>query len=186
MGLVNPDDNTGATAADSSIKGHLILPMTAAVTFLGHPILGVGPGMHRYYYQRSLDALGLEPPLRQGDWYAHDLYLGVAADTGLLGLGCFLAIVYITLRNLVRVRKRWIHSRPEYAHMATGFLLALVNYLVSGIGFHFAYIRFFWLMMALGAMATYVLDAQVPVEESPDEDKAHVAPQPPRPLKVVS
>ena len=38
-------------------------------------------------------------PDRSTWWYAHNCYLQMTAETGLLGLGCFLWMVYVLLRH---------------------------------------------------------------------------------------
>src|SRR5690606_12304838 len=66
------------------------------------------------------------------------------------------AILYVTLRGLARMRKRWMSVRPDLANLATGLLLALVAYLTTGIFLHLSYARYFWLMMALANAAVYI------------------------------
>jgi O-antigen ligase len=94
---------------------------------------------------------------------AHNLYLELAANTGLLGLGSFLGAVGVTLVSLARVRRRCLDRRPELASMATAFLLAIVSYLATGLFLSPAYARYFWLIMAL-AWATCRLGADLPDE----------------------
>jgi hypothetical protein len=82
----------------------------------------------------------------------------------------------VTLRNLERTRKRFAQSRPELANMATAFMLAIITYMASGLFLHFAYIRYFWLMMALAGAASYIA-AQEAAEEStkPDQESEQTA-----------
>jgi hypothetical protein len=50
--------------------------------------------------------------------------------------------------------------------MATGFLLALVGYLASGLFLHLSYARYFWLVLALGGAAAVVINNVVGDPES--------------------
>jgi O-antigen ligase len=135
----------------------------AGLVFVDYPVVGVGSGLFPYYYREYAPKVGLR--VVTGNRQAHSLFPGLAAENGSLGLICFMAILYVTLRNLARTRKRWGQSRPELANMATGFLLAITSYITTGIFAHFGYIRFFWLMMALAAMASYVADVEVPMKK---------------------
>ena len=55
--------------------------------FADHPILGVGLGNYPLLYQQYSQRLGID--LRSEIRQAHNLYLEVAAETGLLGLLSF-------------------------------------------------------------------------------------------------
>jgi putative inorganic carbon (hco3(-)) transporter len=152
--------STGAEGPDGSILSRATEGLAALLVFVDHPVIGVGPGLFRFYYQDYAEFVGLR--VLAADRQAHDLYLGVAAETGALGLLCFMLILFVTLRNLDRARKRWAQSRPEIANMATAFMLAIVTYMTTGIFLHFAYLRFFWLMMALAGTASYIATTNAP------------------------
>jgi len=161
----------GAETADGSMLSRATEGLAALLVFIDHPVVGVGPGMFRYYYQDYAEYVGLR--VLAADRQAHNLYLGLLAETGALGMICFLLVVYVTLRNLNQVRKRMAISNPEGANMATAFMLAITAYLASGIFLHFAYIRYFWLMMALAGAASYIANAQAekqaPAQAAPPE-----------------
>jgi len=150
------DTETGVANADGATLGRLTEMGAAGLVFLDHPILGVGPGLFPLYYQEYADLIGLRT--QNSDRQAHDLYVSIAAETGGLGLACFLVIIYITLRGLARARKRWLVDEPEIANMATAYMLSIVTYLTTGIFLHFAFIRYFWLIMALAAAVIYIAE----------------------------
>ena len=164
----------GAADADGSMLSRATEGLAALLVFIDHPVIGVGPGMFRYYYQEYAEYVGLR--VLAADRQSHNLYLGLLAETGALGMLCFGLVVYVTLRNLNNVRKRLATSHPEYANMATGFMLSIVAYLASGMFLHFAYIRYFWLLMALAGAASYIAKSRV--EE--------VAAQTPEPVPATS
>ena len=138
-------------AADGSLMSRATENLAAALVFADHPLLGVGPGQFPRYYRDYAELVGIR--VLATDRQAHDLYLDIAAETGILGLGAFLAVVLVTLRDLARARRRWSRERPELANLATGFMLAMVSYLTTGLFLHLAFERYLWLMLGLAAAA---------------------------------
>ena len=129
--------------------------LAAALVFIEHPIIGVGPGMFRWYYREYAPRVpGLEG---SGDYAAHNFYAEVAAETGLLGLLAMASIFGLTIRELVRARRRWVGVDRDRETLATGFLLSMLVYLFTGLFLHVAYQRYFWLVMAIAAAAGWIL-----------------------------
>jgi O-antigen ligase len=157
------DDSGGVASADGATLSRLTEMGAAGLVFLDHPILGVGPGLFPLYYQSYADLIGLRT--LNEDRQAHDLYISIAAETGGLGLACFLMVIYMTLRGLARARKRWLQDEPEIANMATAYMLSIVTYLTTGIFLHFAFIRYFWLIMALSAAVIYIAEQRALAEQ---------------------
>jgi len=168
------EDSGGVATADGATLSRLTEMGAAGLVFLDHPILGVGPGLFPLYYQGYADLIGLRT-LNQ-DRQAHDLYISIAAETGGLGLACFLVVIYMTLRGLARARKRWLQDEPEIANMATAYMLSIVTYLTTGIFLHFAFIRYFWLIMALGAAVIYIADQRAQSEQKRNQAAQALAP----------
>jgi O-antigen ligase len=166
-GEVDVADGDGATLSRLTEMG------AAFYVFLDHPVLGVGPGLFPNYYQEYSELVGLR--LKNSDRQAHNLYLSIAAETGLLGIACFMYIVYITMRNLARARKRWMAERPEIANMATAYMLSIVTYLTTGLFLHFAFIRYFWLIMALAGAVMYIATRQEQAMTEVANDEAQPA-----------
>ncbi len=167
IGLVR-DEGTTQAQPDSALQNRAVEMMAAALVFADHPLVGVGPGMFKYYYAEYAVKAGgsVEPGLTR---QAHNLYLGIAADTGLLGLILFFAVVVMLFRSLARTRRRLLDKDPAMANLAAGFILALVVYLVTGIGLHFAYVRFFWIIVALAAVTTSLGDQLAEEAEASQE-----------------
>ena len=159
------EDSAGVAGTDGATQGRLGEMAAAGLVFADHPVIGVGPGMFQYYYQDYAESIGLQ--VHQTTREAHNLYLDIAAETGLLGLILFLAILFGTLHSLARTRKRWMQSRPELANMATGFLLAILSYMTTGLFLSLAYERYLWLMLGLAGAASYVLSAESLTETGP-------------------
>jgi O-antigen ligase len=148
---------TGDTASgspDTAVLSRATEAITAVLVFADHPILGVGPGRFPSYYRLYADDVGIL--VKQRDREAHDLYLGILAEEGIVGFVVFMGILGITLRDLIRVRRRWLKTRPDIAAMATGLLLSIVTYMTTGLFLHLSYARYFWLMLALAGAAAHI------------------------------
>jgi hypothetical protein len=154
------------TTADVSTRGRATEMLAAGVAFLDHPVLGLGPGAFPDAYQRYAQRIGIEVheetqsgadkgelPRRE----SHDIVLGVAADLGLAGLAVFGAIVVVSFRRLLRVRRR---LEPQIANLADAILLALVAYLTAGLFLTLAFGRYLWLLVALAGAAAAVRNAE--------------------------
>jgi O-antigen ligase len=150
----NEDQSGGIDAADSSTKNRVTQMLASVLMFADNPITGVGPGMYPSYYQEYARIVGLK--VKTTDRQAHFLYGGLAAETGMFGLITFGLIVFVTMRDLWRTRSHWKTIRPQYSHIATGLMLGLFTYLITGIFLHFAYVRFFWLVMGLAGAIVHV------------------------------
>jgi O-antigen ligase len=157
---VASQDSGGITEADSSIQSRLSEMLAAGLVFVDHPVLGVGPGTYKYYYPEYSEYVGLRA-FHTTQRAAHNMYLGIAAETGALGLMCFLLIVFVTARNLARLRRYCLRRHTEFANMLTGFLLAIASYLTTGLFLSFAYERFFWLILALAGATSHVVETRI-------------------------
>lgn len=153
-------DDASASDAVGSSDGATLSRLTemgaAGLVFLDHPLIGVGPGTFPNYYQPYSELVGLRT--QNEERQAHNLYLSIAAETGIAGLACFLMVLYITLVNLARARKRWQQADPELSNMATAYMLSIVTYLTTGLFLHFAFIRYFWLIVALAAAVLHIVE----------------------------
>lgn len=150
---------TPAKAPDGAITGRLTEMMAAAKVFVDHPVIGVGPGMFRYYSRIYAQQGGLKA--LEGTREAHCLYLALLAEFGIVGTGVFFAAVGLTMRDLYALRRRCLREDPQMAYLVTGFFLMIVVYLTTGIFAHFSFIRYFWTMMALSTAAACVTRRQL-------------------------
>ena len=145
----------GLIAADNSVQSRTAENLTAIAVFADHSVIGVGPGQFPSYYREYAVEVG--GVVRAADREAHNLYLDVAAEAGLLGLICLMAILGVTLLDLGRARRRWIGSRPDLADIATGLSLAVLTYMTTGIFLHLSYARYFFLVMAIAGAGALIM-----------------------------
>ena len=150
------DGNVSLAGADGAIRGRATDILAALLIFRDHPLIGVGPDMVRYYTQDYSRDIGFR--YLTNNPQAHSLFPGIAAESGILGLICFLLILFIPLRDLVRARNRWKVSHPDWSYLATAFFQVLISYIVTGLFLHMAFMRFFYLMIALAVVASSFKD----------------------------
>jgi O-antigen ligase len=160
--VASTNSSAALTGADSSIRGRATDIIAALLIFKDHPLVGVGTGMVPLYIQAYSRGVGFRYLTR--DMQAHSLFPGFAAESGILGLICLVMILYIPLRDLVRARKRWMESHPDWSYMATAFFQALMSYIITGLFLHMSYMRFFYMMVALCVVASRFNEAETPVE----------------------
>jgi hypothetical protein len=161
------DGNVSLAGADGAIRGRATDILAALLIFKDHPLVGVGPDMVRYYTQDYSRDVGFR--YLTNNPQAHSLFPGIAAESGILGLICFLLILYIPLRDLVRARNRWLVSHPNLSYLATAFFQVLISYIVTGLFLHMAYMRFFFLMLALAVVASNFKDEDIVAEAQAPE-----------------
>lgn len=175
FGSLFSDGTEAVGSTDGATLSRLTEMGAAGLVFLDHPLIGVGPGTFPNYYQQYSELIGLRT--LNEDRQAHNLYLSIAAETGIAGLGCFLMVLYVTMTGLARARKRWMKADPEIANMATAYMLSIVTYLTTGLFLHFAFIRYFWMFIALAGAVIYISEqrARVASDVVAEEPVAGVA-----------
>jgi len=143
------------SVSDAAVRGRLTEMLAAWNVFLDHPVVGVGPGQYTPFYSLDyMDDPGVAFRQIDKERPAHTLYFELAAETGIIGLLIFAGLVLTVLRRIRRVRRDFVH-RPDVVHLANGIGLGIVAYLGSSIFLSFAFMRYWWLLLALaGALVT--------------------------------
>jgi putative inorganic carbon (hco3(-)) transporter len=142
---------------DRAVLGRVTENLAAWYTFVDNPLTGVGPGVYfSEYSQEYANRLGLR--YLQSNRRAHSLYLETAADTGLIGLGAFVAMVLTAAGYLYRNARYWRDQDPERSILASSFLFALLGYLATAVLLHLSYQRFFWALLALASSTIWALE----------------------------
>lgn len=120
-----------------------------------HPLEGVGAGN----FQASSIHYLLQPGLIQRDDFiisaspkvAHNTYLQILAETGVVGETLFLAILAFALATIVFAARSFARQGDERMELlARGLLVALVGYLTAIIFLSLMYSKLLWLLLALG------------------------------------
>jgi putative inorganic carbon (hco3(-)) transporter len=145
---------------DTSSLARATLMLAATRVFFDHPVVGVGPGQFAPFYSQKYSS---DPEIKlrdlpPGNWRAHSLYLEIAAETGVIGVSVFLAIVLTLLRALWRARGRWINHQPEFADLATALSLSLIAYQLTGVFLHLSFQLYYWFLLAMIGTALSILN----------------------------
>ena len=117
---------------DTALTGRQTENLAAWNTFLDHPVVGVGPGVYFKVYSREYgNRLGVR--YLHSERRGHSLYLELAADTGLVGLSAFMAMVGTALVLLYRHAKRLRGHDPQGAMVASSLFFGLFGFRLAAL-----------------------------------------------------
>jgi len=138
-----------------SYRGRLSENISAINMFRDNPILGVGPGNFASEYQQYSRPLGLDP--RTSPRSPASLYGEILAETGILGMLAFIAILW-TVHSGLRKAKFLFTSEGqiELANMSIALWGGLAGYLFVALNKNSAYSTVFWMLVGLAMAATNV------------------------------
>lgn len=139
----------GLRNADGASRGRLTEMKSAGLVFADQPILGAGPGLAPLYYPEYAPVVGGK--VRPGTRRSHNLFLQLAAETGLVGLSAFFLVVGLAFLDLEGARRRLERSDRVLWSIVCGLELALIISLTTSLFLHAAYIRYFWILLGLSA-----------------------------------
>ena len=134
---IQEKQHIAATNADLRVTTATV----AAGMTVDSPLFGQGPGGFEAALPRFV------PPGTTGvqQTVAHQMYLDVSAELGLLGLGAFLAVLVLGTRGALRAR-----SLPDRRRLADAVVIALSGTLVSACFLSEQFYVPVWLLVALG------------------------------------
>ena len=133
---------------DISFRSRLSETQAGWHMFTEHPLLGVGLNNYAVHYQDYSRQLGIDSRLE--DKAAHNLYLEIAAETGLLGLTVFGTLLAVTFHGLIKAYKYFEQAGYWHeANMVRAFTIGFIGYLAAASFLHAAYPRYFWLLLGI-------------------------------------
>jgi putative inorganic carbon (hco3(-)) transporter len=143
---------------DTSFRGRTSEMLTGLTMFASHPILGVGAGNYPLNYQHYAQLIGIEFRAEARD--PHSLYVQLLAETGILGTIVFLAMVFFLFQALSKARRATELSPHlhEWLPWISAIRLAILSYLLTSIFLHNAYIRYFWILVAMALAGIQITD----------------------------
>jgi O-antigen ligase len=131
-----------------------------------HPIRGIGTGQ---FAISSVHYLLQPGALQRGDLIlstpkvAHNTYLNIVAEVGLVGGLLFASILVVCLACMIKAVKCLRDEGDERLEiLARGLIVGLGGYLVTIVFISENYAKLFWILLALGP-------ALLAVARSPDE-----------------
>jgi O-antigen ligase len=121
-----------------------------------HPVLGVGyfnfsPYFGAHWPEDLLRGAAHSHGLPVSE-LPHNIFIQVATDTGLLGLGVFLLMAVRTTRIAREIAKLSAGNSTDprpFASLAKGLVIALWGFLIAGQFVTVSYYPFFWINLAL-------------------------------------
>jgi colanic acid/amylovoran biosynthesis glycosyltransferase len=140
---------------DSSFQERRLLMHVAWLMFADNPVGGVGAGNYSARYDEYVDLTSSEAR-EYADasdlHFPHNLYLEVAAETGLIGLAIFGAVVLAAAVTLREARRRYAAAGDRLMMAATtGMSVGLAGFLVAGLFLHLGFPRYIFLFLGLTA-----------------------------------
>lgn len=159
---------------DSSIQNRKLLMQSAWGMFEDHPVSGVGAGNYTVHFGDYAAEVG--SPVHEYEdigrpHYPHNLFLQIAAETGLLGLLAFGAALLLVFGYLRRAEAAFFSAGEEtHAALASAFQIALVGYLITGLFLHDHFPRYLWLLLGLSAALARGAPSPAWTEDSPPGD----------------
>lgn len=143
--------------SDRAIQGRASESLTAWSMLMEHPFTGVGLNNFTTLYQEYAKSLGLAPSAQARS--PHNLYLEVAAETGVIGLIVFLLMVGLAFRGIIIARKAFQEAgMDDYANMVTGFGIGFGGYMLGALFAHAAYPRYFYLLLGIAYALPLIID----------------------------
>ncbi len=149
---------------DGSTLSRVTQNLAAAHMFVDHPIFGVGPAGYPQQYERYAERVGLR--VKDQTRQPHNLFLGTAAESGLVGLVTFMAAPAAIVYRLERVRRKARGTNQRRAALAAGYISAVAAYMVTGVFLHLAFERYYWMLLALADAAARASDNAQSVDDS--------------------
>jgi putative inorganic carbon (HCO3(-)) transporter len=137
--LLSPDYSD-----QGSTEIHKALLFAGLRMFGDHVLTGVGAGNFKTMVRKYLD------PGFDVDAIAHNTYLEVAAELGILGLVAFVGIFFFTFRTLARVRRQTGRGRDPFLHAsARGLEAGLAGAAVALLFLSALHARLLWFVVVL-------------------------------------
>ena len=148
MSRLNPDEAGVKVSTDSRYE----LLVTGINMFKSNLLFGVGPGK----FKQNSDFYNVKITKKQ---IAHNSYLELAAELGIMGFALFLLIARRTLLDLKKLREL-VLDEPQLMAIITGLRIGVVGYLVSAFFLSAEFEKIIWLLIFASAAATkFVLEA---------------------------
>jgi len=130
--------------ADDSLRGRMYEFRAGVLMIERHPILGVGTGNYATNYMRYSQDPRRTPRL------AHNLYIQIGAENGLIGLTVFLLLTGYTAARLRRLEAGLRRNDPAGLHaLLFGALLAFVAFLIGSLFLSSQFVKYFYVTLGL-------------------------------------
>ncbi|GAD56227.1 O-antigen ligase family protein [Limimaricola cinnabarinus] len=156
---------TAGEVQDTSTEGRLASWQVALKLFSDHPLLGVGVGNFKPYYQDIALELGL---IFRGEGRStHSLYLEILAEQGLAGILLLSVILIVAARSIfMAVRLARMANDDRLARHIVAFGAGCAGYLMAMTFLQDSFPRFLWLVIALALEMQHILQTRLSAENT--------------------
>ncbi|SCY71610.1 O-antigen ligase like membrane protein [Microvirga guangxiensis] len=138
--------STGGIGKDAAISGRASELLAAVYVVEKYPLLGVGYGEFKSYYQEVSIARGLMA--RGSDRETHSLYLEVLSERGIVGFLFFSTLMILTVASVLKTLSYLQRQRRVAAANAVGaWGAAIAGYLATSMFLHEGYAQYPWLLI---------------------------------------
>ena len=164
---VIPGASNSATV-DPSLQARATTDIVGWTMFTANPVFGVGVGNFNTLYDYYARQLGLGQNVETES--AHNLYLQIAAERGIVGFLSFAGIIYFTFMSLNRARAQFsAQNLSGFSTLSVAMGTGLIGYLVAAFFLHDSYIRYLWLLVGIACSFLQVSNGSVNSAEFDDE-----------------
>lgn len=162
--------------ADKAIAGRLAEMEVAIRLFLDHPMFGVGYNNFDSLYQ---DVARLNSLMSRGEAReAHNLYLEILAERGLIGFGFFAALISLAIWSAsVGARICSAGGHRLEGGFAAALILSLSAYLATSVFLHEAFSASFWVLISLAVAAPQATLSPAMVRPRGNDRKSDISAQ---------
>ncbi len=162
--LINRIQTLGNVADDGSFQGRVDAWLVSARYAIDHPLVGAG-----FSGTYSQEIFARYNPDARDVRAAHSIYFQVLGDHGFVGLGIFLAIAFVAVRNASWI-VRATRGRPELywaRDLAMMLQISLCSYFVAGAALSMAYYDVYFVMVAVLALTRHQVEIALAKKQSP-------------------
>ncbi len=167
----------------SSINTRWELLMGGLDQFAQHPILGVGSGnfgIHFMIHNKHTEAATTIWHMRDVDktsvsdytMAAHNMYVEVAAETGIIGFVLYMAFILMGIRNMNRIRKR--PGENPYKLTATMVMISMFGFCCLGFLLHAQLQKIMWIVLGLSVVVKKLDDEAMADSRAEKEAQATI------------
>ncbi len=145
---------------DSSFQQRSLFMRVAWDIWREHPFLGVGAGNYAEHYHEYAERIGTTVSSYEDfnkQRFTHCLYLEIAAETGLIGLLLFAAVLAAAgIKGWYAIRFFGRMGDFKTALLVMSLTIGLAGYLTTSLFLHGHYLRHLWLLLALIAVSAQI------------------------------
>jgi O-antigen ligase len=122
--------------------------------FFDHPFIGVGIGNYPYTYARYAP-----PGAERTPRYAHNTYIQILTETGLIGFFVFITGILLNFIVLSRIKKITKEKGDEFFYKISNLLeISFVSFLIGCFFVSAASVDIFWIIIAATTSLYFIVN----------------------------